>query len=89
MKEWGILISRSGLKKMDASDKLANKLIGCFMVDVGTENERKLHEDNYVKKKLKQFLGKKDFDKYDVLKNQIWKEAWKEFDKVAINKNNT
>lgn len=72
---------------MDVSDELANKLIECFMVDVGTENERKLHEDNYVKKKLKQFLGKKDFDKYDELKEQIWKDAWREFDKVVSNKN--
>ncbi|MDY8021110.1 hypothetical protein [Paenibacillus polymyxa] len=72
---------------MNASDELADKLIGCLMVDVGTESERKLHEDNYIKKKLKKHLGDKNFDKYDALKEHVWKDAWREFDKVAINKN--
>ncbi|WP_238791511.1 hypothetical protein [Paenibacillus sp. EKM207P] len=75
------------MKKMDVSDELAEILVNCFMCDVDTEQEKKLHEDNYIKKKLKQFLSKKDFDKYDQLKEQIWKDAWREFDKVASNKN--
>lgn len=87
MNGWGISISRDGLKKMDVSDELAQILVSCFMCDIGTEQEKKLHEDNYVKKKLKQYLGKKDFDKYDGLKEQIWKDAWREFDKVVSNKN--
>ncbi|MEJ3719278.1 hypothetical protein WGM54_14755 [Paenibacillus polymyxa] len=72
---------------MDVSDELAEILINCFICDIDTEQEKKLHEDGYVKKKLKQFLGKKDFDKYDDLKGQIWKDAWRVFDKVASNKN--
>ncbi|MDP9675359.1 tRNA U38,U39,U40 pseudouridine synthase TruA [Paenibacillus jamilae] len=75
------------MKKMDVSDELAEILINCFICDIDTEQEKKLHEDGYVKKKLKQYLGKKNFDKYDELKEQIWKDAWREFDKVASNKN--
>ncbi|MGG1652259.1 hypothetical protein ABHN03_03930 [Paenibacillus sp. NRS-1775] len=72
---------------MDASHELAEILIACFVCDIDTEQEKKLHEDVYVKKKLRQHLGKKDFDKYDELKEQIWKDAWRQFDKIAINKN--
>ncbi|WP_152526731.1 hypothetical protein [Paenibacillus polymyxa] len=87
MKDWDISTYRSGRNQMTVSFELAEHLINCFLDDVGTESERKLHEDNYIKKKLKKHLGDKNFDKYDALKEHVWKDAWREFDKVASNKN--
>jgi hypothetical protein len=51
----------------------------CFKDDVGSENELNLHEDVYVKKKLREFIGSKEFKKMDALDEKLWKEAWMEF----------
>ncbi|QSF43380.1 hypothetical protein [Paenibacillus tianjinensis] len=55
-------------------------LYDCFKDDMGTVNESQLHEDSYVKKKLKDFLGPKEFKKMDALSEKVWYEAWREFD---------
>jgi hypothetical protein len=38
-----------------------------------------------VTKKLKKLLGKKEFEKWDSLDEQSWKEAWREFDFIIRN----
>ncbi|ASA22583.1 hypothetical protein [Paenibacillus donghaensis] len=59
---------------------LGDALYDCFKNDMGSENEVNLHEDAYVKKKLKEFIGVKEFKKMDTLDEKFWKEAWREFD---------
>ncbi|WP_405169443.1 hypothetical protein [Paenibacillus sp. FSL H3-0286] len=59
---------------------LGDALFDCFRNDIGTKNEAELHEDIYVKRKLKEFIGAKEFKKMDSLDEKSWKEAWREFD---------
>jgi hypothetical protein len=62
-------------------------LYDCFKEDTGTDNESQLHEDVYVKKKLRDHIGAKEFKKMDALDGKLWYEAWKEFEiKVNTNK---
>lgn len=59
---------------------LGDALYDCFKDVIGTENESGLHEDIYVKKKLREFIGSKEFKKMDSLDEKTWYEAWREFD---------
>jgi len=59
---------------------LGDALYDCFSEDIGTDREAELHEDVYVKKKLREFIGSKEYKKMDALEELFWKEAWREFD---------
>jgi hypothetical protein len=59
---------------------LGDALYDCFKEDVGTDNESQLHEDVYVKKKLRDHIGAKEFKKMDALDEKVWHESWREFD---------
>ncbi|QWU14224.1 hypothetical protein SAMN04487895_101515 [Paenibacillus sophorae] len=66
---------------------LSDALYECFKNVVGLEEEYLLHEDSFVKKKLKEFIGAKEFKKFDALDEKSWYEAWREFD-VRVFHNN-
>lgn len=51
-----------------------------MVIDVGTVNESELHEDVYVKEKLREFIGAKEYKKMDALDEKSCYEAWREFD---------
>ncbi|OMD76874.1 hypothetical protein [Paenibacillus odorifer] len=59
---------------------LGDTLYHTFKDDIGTDQELELHEDIYVKKKLRNSIGAKEFKKFDVMEEKFWKEAWREFD---------
>lgn len=64
---------------------LSRVLISCFNEEIGTDNEVKLHEVGYVDRKLKKHLGSKEFKEYDKYGEQVWQEAWNEFNKQLYN----
>jgi hypothetical protein len=59
---------------------LSDALYDTFKDVVGTDEEYGLHEDLYVKRKLREHIGAKEFKKFDALDEKSWKEAWREFD---------
>ncbi|WP_110759707.1 hypothetical protein [Paenibacillus illinoisensis] len=68
----------------EATLSLARVLIDCFKDDVDTDNEKLLHEDSYVSKKLKRHLGREEFKEYDKYGEEVWSNAWNEFSRVAF-----
>lgn len=62
---------------------LSDVLYICFAKLVGTEEECKLHEDSFVTKTLKKYLGKKEFDLFDSMDENYWKNSWRKFDSKA------
>ena len=68
--------------------ELSRVLISCFSEEISTDLESKLHEESYVDRKLKKHLGSKGFKEYDKYGEQVWREAWREFDQVLRIKNN-
>lgn len=63
----------------DTYSSLTEVLVDCFRNDMRTESEHLLHEDVYVTRALKKFLGKKRFEKFDTLDEKVWKQAWADF----------
>ncbi|RPK31746.1 hypothetical protein EDO6_02373 [Paenibacillus xylanexedens] len=43
-----------------------------------------LHEDGYISKTMKKKLGKKQFDEFDKYGQEVWRNAWGEFDRVTF-----
>jgi len=68
----------------EATLSLSRVLIECFKEDVDTDNEVKLHEDSYVSKKLKQYIGREQFKEYDKYGEEVWSNAWNEFSRVVF-----
>lgn len=59
----------------------------CFKSYIGTEEETLLHEERFVTKAFKKFVGDKEFKKYDSYEDKQWKNAWREFDMKAFKEN--
>ncbi|OME55573.1 hypothetical protein BSK59_13950 [Paenibacillus odorifer] len=62
---------------------LSDVLVDCFKEYLGTVNEEQLHEEGFVTRKFKKFLGSKEFDKWDVLSESDWNDAWAEFNTMT------
>lgn len=69
----------------EAIRNLSRVLISCFNEEVGTDLEVKLHEVGYVDRKLKKYLGSKEFKEYDKYGEEVWQSAWDEFNKQLYN----
>jgi hypothetical protein len=59
---------------------LSEALYETFKSVIGSEEEYKLHEDVFIKRKLKETIGVKEFNKFDALDEQFWYVGWREFD---------
>lgn len=64
--------------------KLSDALCETFKSVVGSKEEYKLHEDAFVKKKLRETIGAKEFNKFDALNEKYWNDAWREFDMMTF-----
>lgn len=68
---------------MDTNEKtfssLADALVACFE-EYLEEYYAEMHDDNYVKRVLKDFVGAKEYKKYEELDDKVWYDAWREFD---------
>ncbi|WP_211747922.1 hypothetical protein [Paenibacillus sp. Marseille-Q4541] len=71
----------------DITRELSRVLISCFTEEMSTDLESKLHSQGYINKKLKQYLGSKQFKEYDKYGDEVWENAWTEFDSNIKNKN--
>lgn len=63
---------------------LSRVLVECFKEDINTEKESLLHEDSYISKTMKKKLGKKQFEEFDKYGQEVWRNAWREFDRVIF-----
>ncbi|KAA9007238.1 hypothetical protein F4V43_01765 [Paenibacillus spiritus] len=72
---------------MWAYANLEDALYECFKDIVGTDEEDMLFEDSYIKKKLKEYIGTKEFKKFDELDEKYWKDAWRTFDSMTFELN--
>lgn len=68
----------------EATLSLSRVLVECFKDDINTENESLLHEDSYISKTIKKKLGKKQFEEFDKYGLEVWRNAWREFDRVIF-----
>ncbi|MEK4006525.1 hypothetical protein [Paenibacillus sp. FSL H3-0333] len=63
---------------------LSEALYETFKSVIGSEEECKLHEDVFIKRKLRETIGVKEFNRFDALDEKYWNESWREFDIIVF-----
>ncbi|WP_342423085.1 hypothetical protein [Paenibacillus sp. FSL E2-0178] len=63
---------------------LAGAIYETFKDVIGTKEEIQLHEDVYVKRKLRDVIGAKEFRRFDEMDEKYWNDAWREFDVMTF-----